>query len=67
MQGGDGGLAFNRAKALGILGRIEEANKAYVDAAHDTFGKDLSSFAKVGSMRHACVHAVRAHEFERGM
>lgn len=32
---------FNRAKALGLLGSLKEADEAYTEAANSAHGKDL--------------------------
>ncbi|GAX74981.1 hypothetical protein CEUSTIGMA_g2427.t1 [Chlamydomonas eustigma] len=42
----DPSIMFNRAKALGILGSVEEADVAYAEAAHASYGSDLTSFSK---------------------
>ena len=40
-QSKDTGIMFNRAKALGIIGQLKEADEAYKEAAHSSHGRDL--------------------------
>lgn len=42
---------FNRAKALGILGRGKEADEAYAESAHAALGSDLQAGWRGGPVK----------------